>query len=158
MAIEATLDNTLGATFIGIILSTILFGITLLQSYLYFVDGSSNDPTFLKCFVGTLLAIDSFHVALIVHANYFYTVTHFGNYEELELTVWSLDAQIAVGVVLSTMVQWFYAYRTYQLSFRRDFITPIVIVRTTHIPPPSSIVELTRLDMFLVPSLISTVR
>ncbi|KIY48366.1 hypothetical protein FISHEDRAFT_58997 [Fistulina hepatica ATCC 64428] len=130
MAIEATLDNTLGANFIGIILSTILFGITVLQSYLYFADGSSTDPTFLKCFVGTLLwfrAIDSFHVALLVHAYYFYTVTHFGNYEELELTVWSLDVEIAVGVVLSTMVQWFYAYRTYQLSFRRDFITPIVI-------------------------------
>ncbi|KIY50422.1 hypothetical protein FISHEDRAFT_71483 [Fistulina hepatica ATCC 64428] len=129
MTVEATLDNTLGATFIGIVISTILFGITVLQSYLYFADGSAGDPIFLKIFVAVMLAIDAFHVALLCHLYYYYTVSNFGNLIALAAAVWSMDIQIGVGVLLSTMVQWFYAWRIYKLSNQKDFISPIAVVR-----------------------------
>ncbi|EIM84219.1 uncharacterized protein STEHIDRAFT_169981 [Stereum hirsutum FP-91666 SS1] len=121
------LDNLLGVAFIGVIISTAIYGITCLQVYHYYTKHCAQDSAFLKSFVAALLVLDSLHVALLATFYYHYTVTNFGDYAVLAEDTWSLLTQVAVGDILTLCVQMFFAFRIYQLSGNRMFI-PIVIV------------------------------
>ncbi|KAI0316910.1 hypothetical protein OF83DRAFT_201820 [Amylostereum chailletii] len=119
------LDNVLGATYIGIIFSTAIYGITCLQVYLYYTEHSENDGRFLKTFVAVIMTIDTLHVMLVSVVYYHYTVTNFGDYTVLAKTT-SLCSQVTVGAFLSLLVQWFFAYRVYFLSGRRWIIPSLI--------------------------------
>ncbi|KAJ7810963.1 hypothetical protein B0H13DRAFT_2384243 [Mycena leptocephala] len=141
------LDNFLGAWFIGIVVSSVLFGVTCLQVYLYFTVHCARDPVFLKSFVVILLGLDTLHLALLSHSFYFSTVTNFGDYNELGITPWSLlvstmrdstqfvqltgiiefiKVQSAIGVLLAALVQLFYAFRIYIMS-NKSLVFPVII-------------------------------
>ncbi|KAH9954882.1 hypothetical protein BJV74DRAFT_741647, partial [Russula compacta] len=76
------LDNLLGAFLIGVLLSSILYGFTWLQVYLYYTQHSSRDGIFLKGFalIPQSRALDSLHMALLCHGLYIVSVTNFGNF------------------------------------------------------------------------------
>ncbi|KAJ7929511.1 hypothetical protein B0H13DRAFT_1859508 [Mycena leptocephala] len=143
------LDNTLGAWFIGLIVSSVLFGVTSLQVYLYFTKHCSRDAVFLKSFrayslkVALLMALDTLHLALLSHSFYSTTVTNFGDYVELGQAPWSLLVEVVVGgmnvsgrmvthflnfllVFLATLVQFFYAFRIYTIS-NKTLVFPVII-------------------------------
>ncbi|KAJ7900938.1 hypothetical protein B0H14DRAFT_3123581 [Mycena olivaceomarginata] len=138
------LDNSLGAWLIGLIVSSVIFGVTCFQVYLYFTKHCARDLVFLKTYVALLLALDVFNLALVSHGFYFLTVTNFGDYLELGTAPWSLLVQIAVGgmkvwswmpthfvdfllVLLAALVQLFYAFRIYTLS-NKSLVLPVIIV------------------------------
>ncbi|KAK6995901.1 hypothetical protein R3P38DRAFT_3222827 [Favolaschia claudopus] len=118
------LDNTVGVSLIGLILSSILFGVTCLQIYLYFTRYSSRDQVALKLFVVLLLIMDSLHLAFISHAFYRIVVSNFGDYAALGQPPWTLLVQVVLGVTVATMVQLFYAWRIYRLS--KGVIIPVL--------------------------------
>ncbi|KAJ7284424.1 hypothetical protein C8J57DRAFT_1708909 [Mycena rebaudengoi] len=120
------LHDFLGAWFIGLIISAVIFGITCLQAYLYFTKHCTPDSVFFKSFVAFLMVLDTLHLALLSESYYGVTVTNFGDYDELGIAPWGLLAQILVGVVMSTLVQLFYAYRIFVLSKKKPFM-PILI-------------------------------
>ncbi|KAF8266655.1 hypothetical protein EI94DRAFT_167849 [Lactarius quietus] len=76
---SALLNRLLGAFFIGVVASSILYGVTLLQVYLYFTEHASKDGVFLKSFVAMLMVLDSIHLAFLCHGLYIAAVTNFGN-------------------------------------------------------------------------------
>ncbi|KAJ7167210.1 hypothetical protein C8R43DRAFT_984506 [Mycena crocata] len=119
-------DELLGAGLIGLVLSTIIYGITWLQVFSYYTKYSSRDGPFLKTFVGVLMVLDTFHVALLVMLMYHYTVTNFGDYLVLMHNTWPLVWQAFVGGVLEVSVEMFFAYRLYHLS-GRQIVFPIVV-------------------------------
>ncbi|KAH9918455.1 uncharacterized protein B0H18DRAFT_668496 [Fomitopsis serialis] len=116
MSSPPALDGLLGAVFIGIVLSTIIYGITCLQVYLYYTKHCRDDGRGMKVYVSLLLGFDTLHVALLAITYYYYTVTHFGDFGRLQGDTWSLSAQNTVGGILSAMTQFFFAYRLYNLS------------------------------------------
>ncbi|KAJ7239268.1 hypothetical protein C8J57DRAFT_1372761 [Mycena rebaudengoi] len=120
-------DDLLGPWLIGVIVSSIVFGVTCLQIYLYYTKYSSRDSKYLKLFVGFAMFVDTLHLVFISMAFYESTVTNFGDYGELGVAPWSLDAQIFVGGLLETLVQIFYAVRVWLLS-GRSLLMPILIV------------------------------
>ncbi|KAF7362519.1 hypothetical protein MVEN_00599700 [Mycena venus] len=120
------LDNLLGAAFIGIMISTAIYGITCLQGYIYYSENSSGDNQHLKIFVGALIALDTFHVMLLGIFYYHYTVTNFGDYVQLLDSTWSLLAQVIVEDVIALMVQFFFAYRIYHLS-EKNMLVPTAV-------------------------------
>ncbi|KZT66783.1 hypothetical protein DAEQUDRAFT_440676 [Daedalea quercina L-15889] len=113
------LDGLLGAMFIGIVLSTVLYGVTCMQTYLYYTQYCKNDGIKLKLFVALVITLDSLHVALISTSYYYYTVTNYGDYITLERITWSLVVQISVGSLVGLLVQIFFAMRLYILGKRR---------------------------------------
>ncbi|KAI0258262.1 hypothetical protein BC834DRAFT_975329 [Gloeopeniophorella convolvens] len=123
----ALVNDLLGAFFIGIVLSSIVYGITWLQVYSYYTQHSSHDGRFLKGFVALLLGLDTLHLALICHGFYIAGVTNFGDFLADLHAPWSLVIQAVVGVLASTCIQQFYATRIYQLSQRKNVIVPLVI-------------------------------
>ncbi|KAH9045800.1 hypothetical protein EDB84DRAFT_1254248, partial [Lactarius hengduanensis] len=72
-------DNVLGAFFLGVIFSSILYGVTWLQVYSYFTKHCEGDRLFLKCFVSNRI-LDTLQLALVVHGFYVAGVTNFGDY------------------------------------------------------------------------------
>ncbi|KAK6991907.1 hypothetical protein R3P38DRAFT_3227330 [Favolaschia claudopus] len=120
------LDNTLGAWLIGLIVSSVLSGITCLQVYLYFTKSSSRDRTILKTFVMGLFLLDTFHLSLVSHSMYSVVVTNFGDYVQLGIIPWSLLLQTAFGSFLSANVRLFYAWRIYIIS-NKFLLLPSVI-------------------------------
>ncbi|KAJ3872270.1 hypothetical protein F5051DRAFT_507184 [Lentinula edodes] len=113
------LDNLLGAALIGLVLSTIVYGVTWLQVFSYYTKYCSHDTCFLKAFVGILMAFDTFHMVLLVMLMYHYTVSNFGDYLVLEHNTWPLVWQAFVGGLLEVTVEMFFAYRLYILSGKR---------------------------------------
>ncbi|KAK7050754.1 hypothetical protein R3P38DRAFT_3608857 [Favolaschia claudopus] len=121
------LDNTLGTWLIGLILSSVLYGITCLQVYLYFTKSCSRDRIILKAFVMGLFLLDTFHLSLVSHSMYSVVVTNFGDYVQLGIIPWSLLLQTAFGSFLSANVRLFYAWRIYIIS-NKFLLLPSVIV------------------------------
>ncbi|KAK0206278.1 hypothetical protein DFS33DRAFT_1381396 [Desarmillaria ectypa] len=120
------LDTTLGATFIGLIAGSIIYGISLLQLYTYCLRFGSKDGWFLKAFIVVLMSVDTFHLILVCHFLYYYTVSHFGDFEALAVSTWSIATHIPVGAIASSLVQFFYAYRVYALG--RSLVLPGIII------------------------------
>ncbi|KAI0286212.1 hypothetical protein BC826DRAFT_941703 [Russula brevipes] len=123
----AFLDNLLGAFQIGVILSSIIYGITWLQVYLYYTQHSSRDKVFLKCFVAVLIALDTVHLAFLCHGLYILSVTNFGNFVADLQAPWTLVIQSIVGVIVTTCIQQFYAIKIFQLSQRKNIRIPLAI-------------------------------
>ncbi|KAG2040894.1 hypothetical protein BDR03DRAFT_1007671 [Suillus americanus] len=98
------IHDTFGAGFIGGMVAAILYGITTLQTYLYYVY-YPRDTNGLKVLVASIWVIDTLHVSLMCHALYYYLVTSFGDTDNLGTGVWSLFLLMAV------LVQTYFAFR-----------------------------------------------
>ncbi|KAJ7257741.1 hypothetical protein C8J57DRAFT_1342687 [Mycena rebaudengoi] len=111
----ATLDNTLGAVFLGVVVSSILFGVSSLQVYWYY-HYYPNDSKLHKISVAVLWLLDTTHLVLIIFSPYHYGVTNFGHAERLQVVIWPIKLQTAINVVVLLMVHSLYAYRVWLLS------------------------------------------
>ncbi|KAI9440978.1 hypothetical protein H4582DRAFT_1512047 [Lactarius indigo] len=123
------MHNTLGALFIGAILSSILYGVTWLQVYSYYSGHCSRDRWPLKCFVAVLMLVDSANLLFIVYTIYQFGVTNFGDLSNaFKSLAWSLPVSTLSAAVLDISVQHFYAYRIYHLGGGSP-VLPAAIVR-----------------------------
>ncbi|KAH9075021.1 hypothetical protein EDB83DRAFT_2312479 [Lactarius deliciosus] len=100
-------DNTLGALFIGTVLSSILYGVTWLQVYYYYNDHCSRDRWPLKFFVAFLMLVDTTNLVFVIYEPYLVAITNFGDYEsnafkEVSCTVLLEVLMRHLGVNLST--------------------------------------------------------
>ncbi|KAH9027099.1 hypothetical protein EDB85DRAFT_143935 [Lactarius pseudohatsudake] len=130
--------NTLGALFIGTVLSSILYGVTWLQVYSYYNSHCSRDRWPLKSFVSATRAmfharelngslytivtssstrlVDSANLVFVTWTTYQFGVTNFGDYQSNAFVSWSQPATALSAIVLEVSVQHFYAYRIYRLG------------------------------------------
>ncbi|KAN0124660.1 hypothetical protein V8E53_014874 [Lactarius tabidus] len=118
--------TTFGATFVGLLVSTTLFGLTLAQTWMYFWNYHNRDPKALRIFIAFISALDVLHTISSAYMNYWYLVLNFGNVENLDVSMWAFHLQIAISTVISSSVQLFYARRVYIVSQR--IVCPILIV------------------------------
>ncbi|KAH9056709.1 hypothetical protein EDB87DRAFT_1194003 [Lactarius vividus] len=108
--------KTLGALFIGTVLSSIVYGVTWLQVYSYCSSYCSKDRWPLKSFVAFLMLIDTVNLVFCIYATYRFGVTNFGDYRDITFDSWSQPAIALSAIVIGVSVQHFYAYRIYRLS------------------------------------------
>ncbi|KAK0489679.1 hypothetical protein EDD18DRAFT_1466090 [Armillaria luteobubalina] len=111
----ASLGMTLGALYIGAMVAAILFGITNLQAFIYYKN-HPDDWWVYKYAVASLWILDVLHVALSMHALYYYLITLFGNFTAIYNIVWSFKLQVLFNVVLILEVQAVYTIRLWKLS------------------------------------------
>ncbi|CDO76359.1 hypothetical protein BN946_scf185011.g23 [Trametes cinnabarina] len=90
-------DDVIGALLIEVCLACILYGVTTLQTFLYY-QTFSEDSRFLKGMVGAVWVMETLHTALCMELVYTYSVTHFGDYDFLGNIYWGAGASILVGV------------------------------------------------------------
>jgi len=122
------LDKLLGPWFIGLVVSSVIFGVTCLQVYMYFTKYCSRDGTALKAFVGCLFVVEILHLTMLGMSYYETSITNFGDFVQVFKGPWSLRAQIVIGVFLGMLVQMFYAYRIWTLSHKSPYIPVLIII------------------------------
>ncbi|KAH9080230.1 hypothetical protein EDB83DRAFT_958286 [Lactarius deliciosus] len=123
--------NSFGAAFVGLLVSTTLFGLTIAQTCIYFWNYRNSDPKPLKFFVAFVTFTDALHTIISIYAIYWYLVVNFGNVENLQYGVWALNLQVFLSTVVFVSVQLYYARRVYILS--QSLICPIIIVMSIFI-------------------------
>ncbi|KAH9028628.1 hypothetical protein EDB85DRAFT_2291210 [Lactarius pseudohatsudake] len=122
----ADIRNSLGIAFIGLLISTTLYGLTILQTWVYFWNYGKGDTKALKLFVIFITVTDTINIILGAYTIYWYLVLNFGDVESLDHVLWSLSAQTANGAVALASLQILYARRVYVVS--QSIICPILIV------------------------------
>ncbi|OBZ73066.1 hypothetical protein A0H81_07242 [Grifola frondosa] len=95
-------DGTLGAAFLGHFTTAVLYGITSLQTFIYFRQ-HYNDPLSLRSLIIVLWICDSIHTALVTHVMYFYLVTNFTNVAAVAKPIWSITAMIMVSNISNSI-------------------------------------------------------
>ncbi|KAI0333458.1 hypothetical protein GY45DRAFT_1368447 [Cubamyces sp. BRFM 1775] len=125
-------DDVVGALLIEVCLACILYGVTTLQTFIYY-QNFSEDSRILKGVVGSVWVMETLHTALCMELVYTYSVTHFGDYDFLGNIYWGAGASILVGVFISAAVHAFYIRRVWIMSSGSipvtAFITTLALCR-----------------------------
>jgi len=122
------LGTLLGAGLMGVIISAMIYGITCLQTHLYYTKYSGKDGGRMKFLVGLLWVVDTFHLVLVTTMIYHYTVTNWGDVVVLARTTWSLELNIMTGNILTLIVQCFYARQIWRLSGKNWALTGTIVL------------------------------
>jgi len=121
------IQGTHGASFIGLLASFTLLGMTTIQGWIFFINGRKTDPLGLKVFVAIIIALDALHTILCAHAIYWYLILNFGNVEALAFDMWAVNIQDEINSIIGYSVQLYYARRVYILS-RNIFLSVLISV------------------------------
>ncbi|KIM35942.1 hypothetical protein M413DRAFT_323496 [Hebeloma cylindrosporum] len=123
MAVKVTLDNTLGAAFLGVSASCVLTGIAVLQTHLYY-HTYPKDWMFQKVAVGVLMTLAGLHLIFSLHSVYHYLITNFGNMKAIQSVIWSFKLQVLINALMVLFVQGLYALRIWKLGRHISRIWP----------------------------------
>ncbi|KAI6107175.1 hypothetical protein EDD16DRAFT_1623012 [Pisolithus croceorrhizus] len=83
-----------GCVLISGLISAMLYGITILQTYVYYMAHCSKDTSTVKFLVAATCILDTLHVAFMCHMLYHYLVTNYGVPTSLEYIVWSFPVRL----------------------------------------------------------------
>ncbi|KAI0764197.1 hypothetical protein BD413DRAFT_578231 [Trametes elegans] len=119
------LDDTLGAAFLGHVVTIALYGITTMQAFVYF-KRNVKDSLRLKLSVSVLWILDTLHAGLITGAMYWYCVTSFTNLFAVQRPIWPIPTMIIVSNASNSIVRGIFGYRLWKLS-HHNWILPTVI-------------------------------
>ncbi|KAJ7032720.1 hypothetical protein C8F04DRAFT_1106308 [Mycena alexandri] len=110
-------NPTFGALQIGVVLSSILFGVTNTQTYIYY-SRFPEDSWRIKALVAFVWTFELAHTVCITHMLYTYTILDYGHPERLvtRAAPRSFEAAVFISGVITAVVQGFFALRIYQLS------------------------------------------
>lgn len=124
-----------GVTLIAGLASAMLYGITTLQTYVYYMH-YSEDTSVIKFIVAAIWLLDSLHVSFMCHTLYYYLIINYGDPMSLVYVVWSFPASLMANVLAITMVQLFFAHQIYHLcrnKMRWIVTVPIVLSVLAHL-------------------------
>ncbi|KAL5526905.1 hypothetical protein ACEPAF_8632 [Sanghuangporus sanghuang] len=114
--------DTFGSAYVGAMVMMILYGITCLQTYFFYIH-YPNDDLFTKFLVLSIWSLDTFHAVLVSHAMYFYLVSNYNSPLALQDHTWSLCLSLGVNVLIACIVQTFFTHKIHGLSGRNWWLT-----------------------------------
>ncbi|KAN0082794.1 hypothetical protein V8E55_008589 [Tylopilus felleus] len=120
-----SVDNTLGAILIGALFAAAFWGVTSVQTYIYY-QRYPNDQLVLKLVVAVLWILDTFDACLTSHIVYHYLVTNYMNPTSIAVPVWSLIIHTTVTIITDVLVRCMFSKRVWGLSERNIILTSVV--------------------------------
>ncbi|OBZ66544.1 hypothetical protein A0H81_13383 [Grifola frondosa] len=133
----------IGSFLIEVFIACILYGVTTLQTFLYF-QKYPNDEKMLKFMVMLVWVLESVHTAFCMLFVYEYLVIHYGEMSYLGTIHWTAGGSIISGLVITLAVHLFYVRRVWILSSKSYLLTGVV-----------ALIALTRFVCGLVSSILS---
>ncbi|PIL34934.1 hypothetical protein GSI_02721 [Ganoderma sinense ZZ0214-1] len=116
-ALISALKEALSCLVLGTIFATCVYGVSILQVYIYFRKCREDATHFaMRSFVAILFILDTISLALTVQVLYEYTVTDFGQPMLLLNVPRSLVFFQVISVLIACLVQLFFAHRIWALS------------------------------------------
>ncbi|KAI1787191.1 hypothetical protein LXA43DRAFT_720970 [Ganoderma leucocontextum] len=114
-----------GPILIGAVLSCILYGMSCIQMFLYFLN-YERDPRFLKCYVVLVWAVETTSICMVLSSLWPPLVLRWGSLAAVSEISLSLLHRAWVAGLGTFLVQLFYVYRIYLLSGKNMFIVLLV--------------------------------
>ncbi|KAF5371406.1 hypothetical protein D9615_009697 [Tricholomella constricta] len=121
------IDANMGSMLIGVIVSAVLLGISLVQTFYYYIN-YPKDPWYLRSLVAVTAVFDMVHLGMISHTVYHYLISNYNNPRSLELLVWSVLMEALFTGVTGALVQCFYLTRVWLLSNKSIFLTVFILL------------------------------
>lgn len=118
-----SLNLTYGALLVSLIISSALYGITVLQTFIYY-RRYPNDPWLTKLTVFLLWVLDTTHLVFCTITLYTYLITNF-NSPGVFLLLWSMNLQIDCNGLIGLIAQCFFARRVLMMT---GHIIPTVLI------------------------------
>ncbi|KAI9567811.1 hypothetical protein HD554DRAFT_2172876 [Boletus coccyginus] len=118
-------DNTLGALLVGALFASAFWGVTSVQTYLYY-QRYPNDRLLLKLIVAVLWILDTFDACLTSHIVYHYLVTNYMNPSSIATPLWSMIIHTTVTTVTDVIIRCMFSQRVWGLSDQNIILTSIV--------------------------------
>ncbi|EMD32769.1 hypothetical protein CERSUDRAFT_108595 [Gelatoporia subvermispora B] len=127
--LHSKVEPSIGGSLLGMILSIMFYGVTVLQTFIYY-DNYWRDPIYMRIFVVLLFVLDTAQVVAIIDTVWFYVVPNFGNVAALSGVHLSLGVEIGMTISIGLLVQSFFAMRVWLMSGRK-LIFPALIFALT---------------------------
>jgi len=121
---------SMGASLIGVFISTFLYGITTLQTFLYYEKYWQKDGRGMKYTVLLLWLLETLHTALACAFMFRLLVLNFGDFPALLVTTVSDDVTHGVLGATIFLVHCFYVRRLWVFT-RNIFLTGLVLILAT---------------------------
>ncbi|KAL4253772.1 hypothetical protein ABKN59_003008 [Abortiporus biennis] len=83
------LDTSLGAVLVGLLVTSMLYGITCVQTYIYYTGTGKRDKISLRGIVAFLWVLDGLQLVFLAHLMYHYLISNHHNPIALNTTPWS---------------------------------------------------------------------
>lgn len=119
------LNATLGASFLGNIGASILYGISCIQTFIFY-KRSGGDTIVLKSLILLLWILDTIHLAFVTHAVYSYAILDFGDYLSISKPLWCITSHVTISSLSDLIVRGLYCHRIWKLSQRNLWMTVAV--------------------------------
>ncbi|EMD31217.1 hypothetical protein CERSUDRAFT_89243 [Gelatoporia subvermispora B] len=127
--LHSQVEPSIGGSMLGMILSIMFYGVTLLQTYIYY-DSYWGDPSLMRIYVAVLFVLDTAQVVAVIDAVWFYVVPNFGNVDALSGVHPSLAVEIGITISIGLLVQSFFAMRVRFMSGRNRIIPALIFALT----------------------------
>jgi hypothetical protein len=112
---SSALDSTYGIWLVSVFLESILYGMGILQTFLYF-QWYPEDNKMLKATVVFLAITETLQLALMYYATYFYVIMNFANPAALLVIIWQDSIQLFLCYLSALIVQLYFAYSIYKFQ------------------------------------------
>ncbi|KAI0752408.1 hypothetical protein C8Q80DRAFT_1145777 [Daedaleopsis nitida] len=121
MTLDIPLGSTLGVIFCAVCISSIIYGTTCIQGFLYYRSWRAReDCRFLRAAMFTIVMIDTLHQVTILHLGYFYLINHFGDpTAPITSLPWSGPLEILFQAITTCLFNCFMTLRLWRLSHSR---------------------------------------
>ncbi|OBZ72011.1 hypothetical protein A0H81_07992 [Grifola frondosa] len=129
MTESTTLDLTLGVLLVTLIFTSMLFGVSCIQTGYYYRQ-NGQDRYLLKCMVAVMWALDATHQTFFTCTMYSYLVGQSAFSPENTQMIWTADAQMISNAAAIALIQSFYTSQIWRLSNNN---IPLMVILTTFI-------------------------
>ncbi|KAF8258895.1 hypothetical protein EI94DRAFT_1745956 [Lactarius quietus] len=120
------IQTSYGAAFIGMLVNHMLFGLEIVQAWLYYWKYWKRDRKVFKIFVAFLLGMDTATTIMITYGVYWHLVLNFGNVKSLQQSVSAMSFLPVFSSITSSAAQLYFVRRAYLLS--QSIICPLIAV------------------------------
>jgi len=141
------LSASYGATFIGVVLATALWGISCMQCFVYFMN-YTKDNWVTKALVAFVWTVGTVHEILIVKGLYVVLISYYGDLPRLSYIQPELVWQVFPTGLMALASQLFFAHRLWLFSGRKWQFPAIII--------PAALSHLV-LDLVYIPETVNIV-
>lgn len=124
---SVSLDVTMGALYIGVVLSMALWGAGSVQVYYYYNEYHKDRYT-LKLLVFVVWLLDTVHQGLITQSCYAYLISNWGSPVHLATLEQTLIIMVLFTAMICLLVQSFFTLRIWRLSDRNILLTGFVYI------------------------------
>ncbi|KAI1784930.1 hypothetical protein LXA43DRAFT_1040221 [Ganoderma leucocontextum] len=125
----ARVRESLACIIIGVVVSSILYGITVLQTYIYYRE-NSKDPIAVKVLVGILWFFDTSATVAITIGAWIFFVQDFGMQASMPVVKGppALTLETGANVFIALITQLFFAYRIWTFSRKNTVLVGAIAV------------------------------